>query len=102
MEIITLYVTHKNQEEADKIVNHLLDEKLITCANFFPIQSRFLWNGKVENQDEIVSLLKTKEENFEIVREEILKMHPYEIPCILKMYAEVNESYGEWILDETK
>lgn len=102
MEIITLYVTHKNQEEADKVVNLLLDKRLIACANFLSITSRYWWKGKIENQDEVVSLLKTKEENFEIVRGEILKIHPYETPCILKMHAEVNESYGEWILNETQ
>lgn len=101
MVIITLYVTHKNQEEADKVVNFLLERKLIACANFFPIVSRYWWKDKIENQDEIVSLLKTREENFEKVREEILKIHPYETPCILKIGAEANKSYGNWVMNET-
>lgn len=101
MNIITLYVTHKNQEEADKVVNFLLEKRLIACANFFPVNSVYQWEGKIEHQTEVVSFLKTKEENFEIVRDEILKIHSYETPCILKINAEVNESYGAWILEET-
>lgn len=101
MEIITLYVTYKNQEDADKIVNYLLDKNLIACANFFPVNSVYKWEGKIEHQDEVVSFIKTRKENFEVVRDEILKMHPYETPCILKLEAEVNESYGKWIVDET-
>lgn len=101
MEILTLYVTHKNQEEADKVVDYLLENKLIACANFFPITSRYWWKGSIENQEEIVSLLKTRKENFEIVRDEILNIHPYDTPCILKLDAEVNDSYGQWILGET-
>ena len=101
MKIVTLYVTHKNREEAEKITSHLLQNRLITCVNFFPIQSTYWWKGQLENQEEIVSLLKTKEDSFEKVREEILKIHPYEIPCIMKLEAEVNESYGNWILNET-
>jgi periplasmic divalent cation tolerance protein len=101
MQIVTLYVTHKNQEEADKVVNFLLEKRLISCANFFPIKSRYWWKDAIENTEEIVSLLKTKKENFELVRDEILKIHPYETPCVLKLEAEVNDSYGQWILGET-
>lgn len=99
--IITIYVTHKNQQEADKVIDYLLDKKLIACANFFPIMSRYGWNGKIENQEEIVSLLKTRKENFEMVRDEVLKIHPYKVPCIIRLEGEVNESYGNWILNET-
>lgn len=101
MEIITLYVTYKNQEDADKVVNFLLEKRLIACANFFPVNSVYQWEGKIEHQTEVVSFLKTRTENFEIVRDEILKIHSYETPCILKINAEVNESYGAWILEET-
>jgi len=101
MEILTLYVTHKNQEEADKVVDYLLEKKLIACANFFPVNSVYQWEGKIERSGEVVSLIKTRKENFEIVRDEILNIHPYETPCILKLDAEVNDSYGKWILGET-
>ncbi len=47
-------------------------------------------------------LLKTREGNFEIVRNEILKMHPCETPCILKIEVEANESYSSWVLVESK
>jgi periplasmic divalent cation tolerance protein len=101
MQIITLYVTHKNQEEADKVVNALLEKKLIACANFSQVNSVYRWEGKIEHQPEVVSFIKTRKENFEIVRDEILKIHSYETPCILKLDAEVNDSYGNWILSET-
>jgi len=101
METTTLYVTHKNQEEADKVVNALLEKKLIACANFSQVNSVYRWEGKIEHQPEVVSFIKTRKENFEIVRDEILKIHSYETPCILKLDAEVNDSYGNWILSET-
>ncbi len=99
--IISIYVTHANQEEAEKITSHLFNKKLIACANFFPIQSQYWWKGTLERGNEIVTLLKTREENFDIVRDEILKIHPYETPCILKLELEANESYLRWIYDET-
>ena len=102
MTFIILYVTHKNLENAQKIASDLLQKKLIACANFFPITSSYWWKGKIENSEEIVSLLKTRKENWEKVKSEIKKIHPYETPCIMKINAEANADYESWINEETK
>ncbi len=100
MSFILIYVTHENQENAEKIINHLLKNKLIACANLFPITSSYWWKGKIQNSKEIVSLLKTKKENWEKVKQEIIKIHPYETPCIIKISVEANEDYESWINKE--
>lgn len=102
MNIVTLYVTHKNQEEAEKISKHLLLHRLIACTNFFPIRSSYWWKGNIETTDEIVTLFKTTKENVEKAREEIIKIHPYETPCILTNELEANESYARWIHNEVQ
>jgi uncharacterized protein involved in tolerance to divalent cations len=43
MKFITIYVTHKNRQEADKIVNFLLENKFIACVNYFPIEVAYHW-----------------------------------------------------------
>lgn len=100
--MIFIYCTHKNKEEAEKITKHLLKKRLIACANFFPIESSYLWKGKIESGKEIVSLLKTKEELWERVKKEIEKIHPYETPCILKIGTEANLSFEKYIQEETQ
>ncbi len=100
--MILIYCTHKNKEEAEKIAKHLLEKKLIACANFLPIESAYLWKGKVESGKEYVSLLKTQEKHWSRVKEEIEKIHPYEIPCILKIHVEANSSFEKWIQEETQ
>ncbi len=102
MGFIMIYVTHKNKDEAKKIGNYLLDKKLIACANYFPIEAAYWWNDAIELDDEIVSLLKTRKENWEKVRDEIEKIHPYDVPCIIKIELEANEKYEQWILDSTE
>ena len=99
--MLLLYVTHKNKTEAKKIVDYLLKQKLIACANYIPIESSYWWKGKIENSNEIVTLLKTKEENFEKLKQEIKKIHPYDVPCIIKLNAEANKDYEEWINNVT-
>jgi periplasmic divalent cation tolerance protein len=102
MTFIIIYVTHENLENAEKLASHLLQKKLIACANFFQIKSSFWWKGKIENSEEIVSLLKTRKENWEKVKSEIKKIHPYETPCIMKINVEANEDYESWVNNETK
>jgi periplasmic divalent cation tolerance protein len=102
MKFIIIYATHKNLEEAKKIGNLLLNKKMIACANYFPIESFYWWKGKIENAKEIVSLLKTRKENWSKVKKEIEKIHPYETPCIIKIEVESNEDYSNWIRKETK
>src|SRR3989338_9109010 len=102
MSFIVLYVTHKNKKEAEKIVSHLLKKHLIACANFFPIQSTYWWKDKIANAKEIVTLLKTRKENWKTVEIEIKKMHPYETPCIMKLDVKANKDYERWVGKETK
>lgn len=102
MSFILVYVTHKNQKEAKKITQHLLKKRLIACANFMSIKSAYWWQGNIESGGEVVSLLKTRKENWYFLKEEIEKMHPYQIPCILKLEVEANDSYEKWIQEETR
>ncbi|PIN71827.1 divalent-cation tolerance protein CutA [Candidatus Woesearchaeota archaeon CG10_big_fil_rev_8_21_14_0_10_45_5] len=102
MAFIIVYVTHENLGNAQRMAAHLLKKRLIACANFFPIKSSYWWKGKIENSQEIVSLLKTRKENWEKVKSEIKKIHSYKTPCIIKIGAEANKDYESWINKETK
>jgi periplasmic divalent cation tolerance protein len=97
MAFCIIYVTHKDQEAAEAICNMLIKEKRIACANILPIKAIYWWHGNVENEDEIVSILKTSIKNWDSVRERIEEIHPYEVPCIMKINVEANEQYERWI-----
>ena len=97
MSFIFIYVTTKDEQEANRIAEVLLEKKLIACANFFPMKSMYHWDGKIEKGKEFVLILKTKEEKFKEVKEEVKKIHSYDVPCIIKIKVEVDEKYGEWM-----
>ena len=102
MGFIIIYVTYPNMKEANKTISHLLQKKLIACANSFPIKATSCWTGKIAECDEIISILKTKKENWEKVKSEVKKIHPYKVPCIMKLDVEANEDYEAWIKSEIK
>ena len=101
MGFIIIYVTYPNMDEANKAISHLLAAKLIACANTFPIKATSCWTSKIEECDEVVAILKTKKENWEIVKTEVKKIHSYQVPCIMKIDVVANEEYEAWVNKET-
>lgn len=96
-----IYITNPDRKTAKKIALRLLKKRLIACANIFPIESVYWWKGKIENAKEVVLILKTKEK-FNKIKNEVKKIHPYSIPCIIKFDVEANEEYENWLKRETK
>lgn len=99
MDIIAIYVTHANQQNANKINDHLFRKKLISSVNSFPVQTTFVSNGKLEKSEEIVTIYKTKPQNRNPVKEAIKEVHPYDVPCIMKFDGMINSRYGQRVID---
>lgn len=100
--LIFLYITNNSVEGAKKIAMHLLKKRMIGCANIFPIFSMYWWEEKIEDGNEVVLIVKTTSDRFEKVRDEVARIHPADIPCILKIDVESNEKYLRWIESELK
>ena len=100
--MLMLYVTCKDKEEAKKIARELLEQKLVACANILQSSSLFHWEGKLNEQEEAVLLLKTAENQAEKAAETIKKLHSYTVPCIIRLPVEANKPFEEWVNKETK
>ncbi|MBZ9572838.1 divalent-cation tolerance protein CutA [Patescibacteria group bacterium] len=97
MNFVFVYITNPTKEEARKIAKHLLEKKLIACANIFPINSLYWWEGKIADESEFVLIAKTTEENFGKVKKEVEKIHSYTIPCIVRISVSSNKKYFDWL-----
>ncbi len=100
--MIIIKITCPDVDEARKISKHLLQKRIISSANYFPIKSISSWTGEIQEVDEYLVFLKTRKNNWEKVRDEVIKIHPYKVPCIIKIDAEANEDYESWINKQTK
>ncbi|MFA6888582.1 MAG: divalent-cation tolerance protein CutA [Candidatus Woesearchaeota archaeon] len=99
--MILVYVTNSSIKNAKNIVRHLLKKKLIACANIFPVQTIYLNNGITE-ETEAVLIAKTIKVNYNQIKKEIEQIHPYTIPCILKIPVKANKKYEDWIKKQLK
>lgn len=99
--MIIIYTTCASEAEAETIAKALLDEKLIACANWWPVRSAYNWRGKRQNENEIALILKTDESQAEAVSEKIKELHSYDTPCIARIeVAKINQEYERWLFSE--
>ncbi len=101
MSFIIIYTVNSSKEEAQKISEHLLNQKLIACVNIFPIESAYWWQGAIAKDGEFVAIFKTRSEYWERIKTEISRLHSYEVPCIMHWTVTANEAYEAWIQAET-
>ena len=100
--MILIYVVCKDKKEADNIGKVLVKNKLAACANIFPIGSFYYWGDKFVEDTEFVLLLKTMSDKYKLLKEEIKKLHSYDLPAIIKINAEANSEYETWVAENTK
>lgn len=96
---VIVLVTTSNEQEAEKIIRRLLDEKLIACANIIsPVSSHFHWSGKIEKAEECLVLMKSREDLFEKLAETVKSLHSYEVPEILALpIINGSKTYIDWL-----
>ena len=102
MKFVLIYITNPTKKEAKRIANHLLEKKLIACANIFSIDSLYWWESKIADEKEFVLIAKTKKENFEKIKKEVENIHSYAIPCIIKIPVSSNKKYYNWLKEVTR
>lgn len=99
--MILIYTPCKNEQEAEKIAEILLTEKLVACANILPSKSLYFWQGKLNKEQEAILILKTTKDKIKIAEGRIKELHSYELPCILKIEGKANEEFETWVANNT-
>ena len=95
---IMVMITTSNEEEACLISRTLVDEKLIACANRFPVNSIYTWQGKAEDESEIMLLCKARENNLDAIIARVKDLHSYEVPEIIAIpIIGGSDDYLDWV-----
>jgi len=104
MNLVFLYVTTKNAEEAEKIGRVLVEERLVACVNIMSgINSIYRWQGKIEEGGESVFIAKTKTSLADKTISRIKELHSYKCPCIVALpIVAGNTDYLHWLSAETQ
>ena len=91
-------VTAASRAEAGAIAKVLVEEKQVACANLFPVQSIYHWQGQLCQEEEWQILLKTDLSKFQTLEARIRQLHSYEVPEILAIpFVDGSLPYLQWL-----
>lgn len=94
-----VYVTTPNEESAKKIAKALVDRKLAACVNILPhVLSIYEWEGNVNEDSELLLMIKTTTVNVDQLTKFVRENHPYSVAEVISVKIDNgNPSYLDWV-----
>lgn len=101
---VVVYTTCGNITEAELIARNLIDNRVAACVNVIPgLLSYYRWQGKVENDTELLLMIKTSRELVDHVRGALDALHSYDLPeMIVIPIIDGSPNYLEWLDQEVQ
>ena len=62
---VTVLTTVATAAEANSLAQALVERKLAACVQSFPVTSCYFWDGKINNDAEILLFIKTRRELYQ-------------------------------------
>jgi periplasmic divalent cation tolerance protein len=98
---LVVLVTATSEIQARRIARKLLQNKLAACVNLIPVQSLFVWQSEIQEEEEILMIIKTRQTVFDDLLAVIKALHTYEVPEIIGMPIVMGSNdYLKWIANE--
>lgn len=95
-------VTAGSESEAIALARALVEQKLVACANVFPVQSIYTWQGELCEDREWQVVLKTKLALFAQLEQAIREQHSYDVPEIIALPIVAGSApYLQWLNQQT-
>ena len=103
MSIISVYIVAADADEAGRLAEALVGERLAACVNILgPVRSVYRWKGQVERADEVALIAKTRLELFDTLAARVRALHSYDMPAIVAWPVIAGDSaYLDWVESET-
>ncbi|RUO24101.1 divalent-cation tolerance protein CutA [Aliidiomarina minuta] len=96
--------TVPDQDTASQLARLVVEQKLAACVNIVPqLVSVYEWEGKIEQDNEVLLLIKTQAPCFEALQNLLQQAHPYDVPEIIALDINAGlPAYLNWIKDVTE
>ena len=101
--LLAILTSVGTEQQALDIAHALVKRRLAACVNILPgVRSIFRWKGKVQQDAELLLVIKTLASNFEAVRGVIKELNAYELPEIAAFPAAMADvAFAAWVHDSS-
>ncbi|HSB31205.1 MAG TPA: divalent-cation tolerance protein CutA [Candidatus Sulfobium mesophilum] len=102
-EFIIVFMTAPKEDEAQRIAQDIVSSRLAACVNIIrDIHSIYRWRGKIEDEGEVLMIVKTRLDLFGKLKKRVKELHSYSVPEIIALpLIEGSEEYLSWLKEET-
>ena len=102
-EYITVLITASKEDEAARIAQDIVASRLAACVNIVKgVRSIYRWQGKIEDEGEVLMIVKTRRDLFGELKKRVKELHGYSVPEIIALpVIEGSEEYLKWLGEET-
>ncbi|WP_328807607.1 divalent-cation tolerance protein CutA [Nonomuraea antri] len=96
---IEVHVTAGDRDEAGEICRAVVGRRLAACAQVVgPIRSTYWWEGRLEEAEEWLVLLKSTSARFDELAARVREVHSYDVPEIIAVPVVAGSAdYLAWI-----
>lgn len=102
-DFVELVLTCGSWQEAQRIADALLEKRLVACVEFLEIKSKYRWQGKLEENNEIKLIMESIADNFEKVEAAVTKLHSYETFVLQQIpITRLSKQAEAWTVEELK
>ena len=93
-----IITTCAEKEAAKAIAKVLLEKGLAACVQMLPVESMYVWQGKLCDDNETILFIKSKAGLFDKIAAVIKENHSYEVPEIIQIPIRAGlPEYLKWI-----
>ncbi len=88
-----------DEATALRIARDLVESGLAACVSRLPgAHSTYRWEGRLQDEPEVLLIIKTLATRFEALEMRLKSLHPYELPEIIALpVASVSAEYIAWL-----
>ncbi|XP_035903459.1 divalent-cation tolerance protein CutA isoform X1 [Anopheles stephensi] len=93
------FVTVPDNTVAVNVARQLVEKSLVACVNIIPgLTSIYAWEGKINEDPEVLLMIKTRTSRVEDLIRHVREVHPYSVAEVIAMpIAQGNAPYLDWI-----
>ncbi|KKR91305.1 MAG: CutA1 divalent ion tolerance protein [Candidatus Roizmanbacteria bacterium GW2011_GWC2_41_7] len=94
---LQVYISAENKDQADTILNSLLDKKFVPGGLLLNAPARFWWRGEITDMDYYNISVFTKEKYKQQIIDDVKKTSIEEVPMVWFVEFEGNPEFIKWI-----
>lgn len=104
MSVLIVHCSCPDTASADAIAAALVEERLAACVTALPgARSTYRWQGRVEQAQEVLLMIKTARERLDALTARIRALHPYELPEVVAVEATGGLApYLQWVAEQSR